>query len=83
MIIFQAGAPKTVKISRQPCRRYFTHQESLAEAQAFYRDVKSQLDAYGRREGELHIFRGVSVIVGDSADDVGTAIPDHRRAGID
>lgn len=48
----------------------FTHQESLAEAQAFYRDVKSQLAAHGRRESELHIFQGVSVIVGDSADDV-------------
>lgn len=70
-IIFQAGASDDgKKLAASHADAIFTHQESLAEAQAFYRDVKSQLDAYGRRESELHIFQGVSVIVGDSADDV-------------
>ena len=70
-IIFQAGASEDgKKLAASHADAIFTHQDSLAEAQAFYRDVKSQLDAYGRRESELHIFQGVSVIVGDSADDV-------------
>ncbi|PMT97574.1 monooxygenase [Klebsiella sp. Kd70 TUC-EEAOC] len=70
-IIFQAGASDDgKKLAASHADAIFTHQESLAEAQAFYRDVKSQLEAHGRRESELHIFQGVSVIVGDSADDV-------------
>ncbi|PLL17441.1 LLM class flavin-dependent oxidoreductase, partial [Klebsiella michiganensis] len=70
-IIFQAGASDDgKKLAASHADAIFTHQESLAEAQAFYRDVKSQLAAHGRRESELHIFQGVSVIVGDSADDV-------------
>jgi alkanesulfonate monooxygenase SsuD/methylene tetrahydromethanopterin reductase-like flavin-dependent oxidoreductase (luciferase family) len=32
--------------------------------------VKSQLAACGRQDNQLHIFQGVSVIVGDDADDV-------------
>ena len=36
----------------------------------FYRDVKQQLESHGRRAEDLHIFRGVSVIVGNDADDV-------------
>ena len=70
-IIFQAGASDDgKKLAASHADAIFTHQESLAEAQAFYRDVKNQLAAHGRRESELHIFQGVSVIVGDSADDV-------------
>ncbi|MEC6097173.1 LLM class flavin-dependent oxidoreductase [Enterobacter hormaechei] len=33
-------------------------------------DVKQQLESHGRRAGDLHIFQGVSVIVGNDADDV-------------
>lgn len=32
--------------------------------------MKNQLAAYGRQDNQLHIFQGVSVIVGDDADDV-------------
>lgn len=70
-IIFQAGASDDgKKLAASHADAIFTHQDSLEEAQAFYRDVKGQLAAYGSQEDELHIFQGVSVIVGDSADDV-------------
>lgn len=70
-IIFQAGASDDgKKLAATHADAIFTHQESLAEAQAFYRDVKSQLAVHGRHDNTLHIFQGVSVIVGDSADDV-------------
>lgn len=70
-IIFQAGASADGKgLAARHADAIFTHQESLEEAQAFYRDVKSQLQAAGRRDDQLHIFQGVSVIVGDDADDV-------------
>ena len=70
-IIFQAGASDDgKKLAARHADAIFTHQASLAEAQAFYRDVKNQLAAYGRQDNQLHIFQGVSVIVGDDADDV-------------
>ena len=69
-IIFQAGASDDGRaLAASHADAIFTHQESLAEAQAFYRDVKSQLAARGRRDDQLHIFQGVSVIVGDSEAD--------------
>jgi FMN-dependent oxidoreductase (nitrilotriacetate monooxygenase family) len=70
-IIFQAGASDDgKKLAASHADAIFTHQDSLEEAQAFYRDVKGQLAAHGRQEDSLHIFQGVSVIVGDSAEDV-------------
>jgi FMN-dependent oxidoreductase (nitrilotriacetate monooxygenase family) len=69
-IIFQAGASDDgKKLAARHADAIFTHQESLAEAQAFYQDVKSQLAAYQRSADQLHIFQGVSVIVGDDAED--------------
>ena len=69
-IIFQAGASEDgKKLAARHADAIFTHHETLAEAQAFYRDVKQQLEQHGRRHDELHIFQGVSVIVGDSEAD--------------
>jgi len=69
-IIFQAGASEDgKKLAARHADAIFTHHETLAEAQAFYRDVKQQLEEHGRRHDELHIFQGVSVIVGDSEAD--------------
>ncbi len=69
-IIFQAGASEDgKKLAARHADAIFTHHETLAEAQAFYRDVKQQLEKHGRRHDELHIFQGVSVIVGDSEAD--------------
>ncbi|HEF0121390.1 TPA: LLM class flavin-dependent oxidoreductase [Citrobacter youngae] len=70
-IIFQAGASHDgKKLAAQHADAIFTHQESLSEAKAFYQDVKSRLEAVGRHVDELHIFQGVSIIVGDSDADV-------------
>mgnify|MGYP004701732823 FL=1 len=69
-IIFQAGASEDgKKLAARHADAIFTHHETLAEAQAFYRDVKQQLEQHGRHHDELHIFQGVSVIVGDSEAD--------------
>lgn len=57
-IIFQAGASDDgKKLAARHADAIFTHQDSLAEAQAFYRDVKSQLAAYQRSPDQLHIFQ--------------------------
>ncbi|HCX00774.1 LLM class flavin-dependent oxidoreductase [Pantoea piersonii] len=70
-IVFQAGASEDgKKLAARHADAIFTHQATLEEAQAFYRDVKRQLVDNGRQPEDLHIFQGVSVIVGDSAEDV-------------
>lgn len=70
-IIFQAGASEDgKKLASSHADAIFTHQPTREEAQAFYRDVKQQLVEKGRKPEDLHIFQGVSVIVGDDADDV-------------
>ena len=70
-IVFQAGASDDgKKLAAKHADAIFTHHDTREEAQAFYRDVKQQLESHGRRAEDLHIFQGVSVIVGDDADDV-------------
>lgn len=70
-IVFQAGASDDgKKLAAKHADAIFTHHDTREEAQAFYRDVKQQLESHGRRAGDLHIFQGVSVIVGNDADDV-------------
>ena len=70
-IVFQAGASDDgKKLAAKHADAIFTHHDTLEEAKAFYRDVKLQLEANGRQAHELHIFQGVSVIVGKDAEDV-------------
>jgi alkanesulfonate monooxygenase SsuD/methylene tetrahydromethanopterin reductase-like flavin-dependent oxidoreductase (luciferase family) len=78
-IVFQAGASDDgKKLAAKHADAIFTHHESLDEAQAFYRDVKQQLEITVAGV-DLHIFQGVSVIVGKDADDVETNIKPPRR----
>lgn len=70
-IVFQAGASEDgKKLAAKHADAIFTHHDTYDEAQAFWHDVKSQLKQHGRSNDELHIFQGVSVIVGKDADDV-------------
>ncbi|PLR30459.1 LLM class flavin-dependent oxidoreductase [Chimaeribacter arupi] len=70
-VLFQAGASEDgKKLAARHADAIFTHHPMLEEAQAFYQDVKRQVTANGRQPDELHIFQGVSVIVGSSAEDV-------------
>lgn len=70
-IVFQAGASEDgKKLAAKHADAIFTHHETQDEARAFYRDVKNEMERYGRQPDQLHIFQGVSVIVGDDADDV-------------
>ncbi|AJZ89225.1 monooxygenase [Klebsiella michiganensis] len=69
-ILFQAGASEDgKKLAAKHADAIFTHHDSLLEAKAFYRDVKNQLEGQGREANSLHIFQGVSVIVGKDAAD--------------
>lgn len=70
-IIFQAGASSDGKqLAARHADAIFTHQQTLEQAQQFYRDVKQQLPRYQRNPDDLHIFQGVSVLVGEDDADV-------------
>lgn len=70
-IIFQAGASSDGKqLAASHADAIFSQNESLEGAKAFYQGVKSQLSQFNRTEDELHIFQGVSVIIGQDANEV-------------
>lgn len=63
-VIVQAGQSED---GRELAGKYaeviFTAQQSLEDAQEFYRDVKSRLLKYGRHQDDLKIMPGVSIFV--------------------
>ncbi len=63
-VIVQAGQSEN---GRELAGKYaeviFTAQQNLADAQEFYRDVKSRLLKYGRHADDLKIMPGVSIFV--------------------
>ena len=63
-VIVQAGQSED---GRELASKYaeviFTAQQNLADAQAFYRDVKNRLVKYGRHADDLKIMPGVSIFV--------------------
>lgn len=64
-VIVQAGqsAPGR-ELAARTAEVVFTAQQSLEDAQAFYKDLKGRLAHYGRSPDELRIMPGVSVYVG-------------------
>ncbi|MEI7265701.1 LLM class flavin-dependent oxidoreductase [Pectobacterium versatile] len=70
-IVFQAGASEDgQKLASKHADAIFTHQHTLEDSQRYYREVKQKLEENGRRADQLHVFQGVSVIVGNDAEDV-------------
>lgn len=64
-VIVQAGSSEDGKeLAAASAEAIFTAWTSLAEAQAFYRDVKGRLARYGRRPEELLVLPGISPVIG-------------------
>jgi len=64
-VIVQAGASEDGReLAAQTAEVIFTAWLSLAEAQAFYRDVKGRLAKYGRTADELKVMPGVFPVIG-------------------
>ena len=58
-VITQAGSSEDGKeLAAQTAEVIFTAQQTLAEAQAFYADVKGRLTKYGRSPDDLKILSG-------------------------
>lgn len=64
-VIVQAGSSESGRdLAAQTAEVVFTAQTSLANAQAFYADLKGRLSQYGRSPDALKIMPGVFVVVG-------------------
>lgn len=66
-VIVQAGSSETGReLAAQTAEVVFTAQTSLANAQAFYSDLKGRLAKFGRTPDSLKIMPGVFVVVGET-----------------
>jgi FMN-dependent oxidoreductase (nitrilotriacetate monooxygenase family) len=64
-VIVQAGASEDGReLAAQTAEVIFTAWQTLPEAQAFYRDLKSRLAKYGRSHDELKVMPGVFPVIG-------------------
>ncbi|MDF3066165.1 MAG: nrd [Polyangiaceae bacterium] len=64
-VIVQAGSSEPGKeFAGRTAEVIFTAQQTLADAQAFYRDVKGRLGKYGRRDDQLKIMLGIFPVLG-------------------
>lgn len=64
-VIVQAGSSEPGKeLAARTAEVVFTAQQTLADAQAFYADLKGRLARYGRREDQLKIMPGIFPVVG-------------------
>ncbi|ALJ18541.1 LLM class flavin-dependent oxidoreductase [Microbacterium sp. No. 7] len=80
-VIFQAGdSAQGRDLGAEVGEGIFTHAATLAQAKAFYDDIKGRaVGTYGRRPEDLVVLPGVSVILGDT-DDEARELEQHYRA---
>lgn len=66
-LLVQAGSSESGKqFAARYAEAVFTAQRTLAEAQQFYRDLKSRLPAYGRGADELKVLPGLVPYIADT-----------------
>ena len=69
-VIVQAGSSEDGKeLAAATAEAIFTAWTSLAEAQAFYRDVKTRMARYGRRPEQLLVLPGISPVIGRTEEE--------------
>ncbi|MEV6335238.1 LLM class flavin-dependent oxidoreductase [Nocardia vinacea] len=69
-LLVQAGSSESGKdFAAHYAEAVFTAQRSLAEGQAFYRDLKARLPRYGRSADELKVLPGLVPFIADTRDE--------------
>ncbi|GLK87675.1 LLM class flavin-dependent oxidoreductase [Pseudomonas turukhanskensis] len=64
-VLIQAGSSEPGKVlAARTAEVVFTAQQTLANAQAFYADLKGRLPLYGRTADQLKIMPGISPVIG-------------------
>jgi FMN-dependent oxidoreductase (nitrilotriacetate monooxygenase family) len=70
-VIFQAGSSEDGRnFAARHAEAIFTHQEDLAEGQAFYADVKARARGFGRDPEQLLVLPGGRPVVGSTEQEV-------------
>ncbi|MFE7183546.1 LLM class flavin-dependent oxidoreductase [Streptomyces erythrochromogenes] len=66
-LLVQAGSSESGKeFAAQYAEAVFTAQQTLADGQAFYKDLKSRLATYGRAEDDLLVLPGIAPVIGST-----------------
>jgi len=69
-VIVQAGSSDAgQRLAAQSAEVVFTAQTNLADAQAFYRGLKTRLAGFGRNPSQLHVLPGISAVVGQTREE--------------
>jgi alkanesulfonate monooxygenase len=69
-VIVQAGSSEPGReLAAATAEAIFTAWTSLAEAQAFYRDIKNRMAKYGRHPEELLVLPGISPVIGRTQEE--------------
>ncbi|XID93429.1 LLM class flavin-dependent oxidoreductase [Paenibacillaceae bacterium WGS1546] len=69
-VVFQAGSSESGKnLAAKGADAVFTGHETLEEAKAFYKDVKTRAIAYGREADDIVILPGISPIIGRTLEE--------------
>ncbi|AXI08606.1 LLM class flavin-dependent oxidoreductase [Oceanobacillus zhaokaii] len=68
-VIIQAGASiPGQRLAARTAEVVFTHWDNIEQSKQFYKKLKSQLKDFDRSEDELHIFHGISPIIGETEE---------------
>ncbi|WP_330336593.1 NtaA/DmoA family FMN-dependent monooxygenase [Streptomyces sp. NBC_00557] len=79
-VIFQAGdSDEGREFAASSADAIFSRHATLKEGQAFYRDVKSRLAAYGRRPDQLLILPAATFVLGDTDQEAAELAREVRR----
>ncbi|MCF3171978.1 LLM class flavin-dependent oxidoreductase [Streptomyces sioyaensis] len=66
-LLVQAGSSEDGKeFAAQYAEAVFTAQQTLADGQSFYKDLKSRLPRYGRTEDQLLVLPGIAPVIGST-----------------
>ena len=66
-VIFQAGSSEDGRnFAARHAEAIFTHQEDLAEGQAFYADIKARARGFGRDPEQLFVVPGARPVIGST-----------------
>jgi FMN-dependent oxidoreductase (nitrilotriacetate monooxygenase family) len=69
-LLVQAGSSEDGRaFAAKWAEAVFTAQQSLAEAQAFYSDLKARTKAFGRDPGGIKILPGIVPVIGDTEEE--------------
>ena len=69
-VIFQAGSSEDGKtLAAQEADAVFTGHDTIEDAQAFYKDVKTRAASYGRSAQDIVILPGINPIVGRTEEE--------------